>query len=145
MSTCLSRMQPSPQCLPTLGHLPSLSIDSNGPWLVTVPSKHHSHGVSIQSVDIDGVGGLTGPEQCPAVDVDAEIVRLSVWAQTLTGRGQHGELREGADQACTTLSRTGTQGTEAPGSASKSRFQQIGGISSRLGSLQTFDFVHICI
>lgn len=65
---------------PPWGHLPSLSIDSNGPRLITVPSKYHSHGIPIQPVDIDGVGGLTGPEQCPAVDVNAEIVWLSVWA-----------------------------------------------------------------
>lgn len=82
---------PTPARLPS-GLAPSLRIDDNGPRLVTVPAEHHAHGVPVQPVDIDGVGGLARPEQRPAVDVDAEIMRLPVWVLVLAQGGQNERL-----------------------------------------------------
>lgn len=81
---------PVPAC--PSGLAPSLGIDDNGPRLVAVPAEHHAHGVPIQSVDVDGVGGLARPEQRPAVDVDAEVMRLPVWVLVLAQGGQNERL-----------------------------------------------------
>lgn len=89
-----SQGRPHP-AVPThpFGPVPSLSIDDDGPRLVSVPPEHHAHGVPVQPVDVDGVGGLARPEQCPAVDVDAEVVGLPVWALALARRGQNEGLQ----------------------------------------------------
>ena len=68
---------------------PALSVDDDGPRLVAVPPQHHAHGVPVEPVDVDGVGGLACPEQCPAVDVNAEVVRLPVRVLALARRGQN--------------------------------------------------------
>lgn len=71
------------------GLAPSLGVDDDGPRLVPVPTEHHAHGVPVQPVHVDGVGGLARPEQCPAVDVDAEVVGLPVWALVWARSGQN--------------------------------------------------------
>lgn len=71
------------------GPAPALGVDDDGPRLVAVPPQHHAHGVPVEPVDVDGVGGLTRPEQRPAVDVDAEVVRLPVRVLALARRGQN--------------------------------------------------------
>lgn len=86
-ATCCTMVAPCPY-----GLLPSLGVDDDGPRLVSVPAEHHAHGVPVQPVDVDGVGGLARPEQRPAVDVDAEVVRLSVCALAGARGGQEGGL-----------------------------------------------------
>lgn len=71
------------------GLAPSLGVDNDSPRLVSVPTEHHAHGVPVQPVDVDGVGGLARPEQRPAVDIDAEIVGLPVWVLVLARGGQN--------------------------------------------------------
>lgn len=77
---------------PRRGLTPSLGVDDESPGLVAAPAEHHAHGVPVQPVHVDGVGGLARPEQRPAVHVDAEIVRLPVRALVRAGRGQNGRL-----------------------------------------------------
>lgn len=77
---------------PRRGLTPSLGVDDESPGLVAAPAEHHAHGLPVQPVHVDGVGGLARPEQRPAVHVDAEIVRLPVRALVRAGRGQNGRL-----------------------------------------------------
>lgn len=95
-----SQCRPHP-AVPThpFGPVPSLGVDDDGPRLVSVPPEHHAHGVPVQPVDVDGVGGLARPEQCPAVDVDAEVVGLPVWALALARRGQNEGLQNRGTRA----------------------------------------------
>lgn len=72
--------------LPPQSTLPFLCIDHNGPGLVLLIPQHNSHRDSIQPLDVDGVGDLTGPEDCAAVGVQAQVVGLPLWALLVTGR-----------------------------------------------------------
>ena len=81
------------------GPAPSLGVDDDGPRLVAVPAEHHAHGIPIQPVDVDGVGGLARPKQRPAVDVNAEVMRLPVRVLALARRGQNEGLEGGKKRA----------------------------------------------
>lgn len=70
---------------------PFLSIDHNGPWLVSVILQDHAYSVSIHPLDVDGVGSLTGPVNVATVGVQAQVMKLVVhWLDTAAD--YHGRL-----------------------------------------------------
>lgn len=50
---------------------PFFGVDYNGSGFVMFISQHHAHGVSIQALEVDGIGGLTSPVDSTAVGVQA--------------------------------------------------------------------------
>lgn len=64
-------------------YIPFLWIHHNGSGPILIPLEHHSHGSPIQASHVDDVGGLTGPVDVAAVDVNAQVIGLHI--QVLIG------------------------------------------------------------
>ena len=68
---------------------PFFGVDYNGSGFVMFISQHHAHGISVQALEVDGIGGLTSPVDSTAVGVQAQVVGLFVRLLLVGGSGGH--------------------------------------------------------
>lgn len=88
-------------CKPTHISSPFLSVDHDGPGFVGVILQDHAHRVAVHPLDVDGVGGLTGPVDVAAVGVQAQVMELVVrWLNTAAH--DHGRLETHSEDTSST-------------------------------------------